>query len=103
MNNKVVKLTFRILAGILGLAIAYVVFFKMVTGVDSEGLFHVGDCYRNDEFGITYKVTGTAKGETFARVQVSDKYPSADDKKVGAETHWASNDNSQKLYPVACN
>jgi hypothetical protein len=67
-----------------------------------EGLFRVGSCVKDDEMGVTYKITGLVKDTTSAEVVLSDKYPSQESYKVGYQRNLRSDENPQKLYPIAC-
>lgn len=85
---------------LLTIWIGYLQLQSFLVGVDKEGLFKVGGCYRDDEFGLLYRIQRTVKGQTFAVILESNKYPSQ--YKMDEEKHWPSNNNSQKLYPVKC-
>lgn len=71
-------------------------------GTGAEGLFKIGSCVRDDEFGVIYKITGTVKGKTQAQVVASEKYPSQDQYKIGYVKNMESNENPQKLYAATC-
>jgi hypothetical protein len=67
---------------------------------NKEGLFKIGGCYRDDEFGLLYRIESTVKGQTSASILESTKYPTQ--YKVDERRHWPSNNNLRSLYPVAC-
>ena len=73
---------------------------NQLIGNNKEGLYAIGKCYRDDEFGVTYRVDRTVKGNTFATILESAKYPTQ--YPVKDERHWPSDENPQKLYPVNC-
>lgn len=75
---------------------------RRLLGSGVEGLFKIGNCVRDDEFGVTYKVTGAIKGRTGVEIVLSERYPSHTNYKVGTIEQWPSNENSRKLYAVTC-
>lgn len=84
------------------IAIAFDKFQRYATGGYAETIFKIDGCVRDDEMGVTYKVLGTAKGNTVSRVVVSDKYPSSETYKVGSRALWPRDENPQKLYSIKC-
>lgn len=72
------------------------------TGIRANTIFKVGGCIKSDEFGVIYKITGTAKGKTLSKIVSSDKYPSNERYAVGQSRLFSLNENPDKLYPVAC-
>ncbi len=96
----------KILIGLLILILIYIAanWFipRYFVGVGVEGLFKIGSCLRDDEFGVTYRVQGTAKNRTYAEVIISEKYPSQDKYKLGYVELLFSNANPQKLYAIPC-
>jgi hypothetical protein len=96
-------MTKKILIGLVAILILWIGLVQIqnyLIGRDKEGLFKIGSCYRDDEFGLLYRIKGTVKDQTFALVLESSKYPSQ--YKVNEEKHWPSGSNPQKLYPVNC-
>ncbi|MBS1971804.1 MAG: hypothetical protein JSU04_15940 [Bdellovibrionales bacterium] len=75
---------------------------RKAVGLNVEGIYKIGECYKNDEFGVTYKVTNTAKGRSFGTVIASEKYPSQEEYKMGAETNWSSVEPFGPMKPVSC-
>lgn len=101
MSKKSIVL-FALMGAIL---VTILVFAKLghdVIGYNIEGIYKIGECYKNDEFGVTYKVTSTAKGKSFGSVVASEKYPSQDEYKLGFETHWSSVEPFGKMQPAPC-
>lgn len=101
MSKKGIALA-TLMAGMLVMLFVFAKLGRDAVGVNIEGIYKIGQCYRNEEFGVTYKVTSTAKGRSFANVVASDKYPSQAEYKPGVETHWASVEPFGKLQPTAC-
>jgi hypothetical protein len=101
MSKKGIVL-FTFMAIVLVLIFVFAKLGRDVVGINVEGLYKIGECYGNDEFGVTYKVTNTSKGLSFATVVASDKYPSQEDYKMGAETRWSSVEPFGKLQPATC-
>lgn len=101
MNKKAFILA-AVIVTFLVFAFVFVKLIRDAAGVGVEGIYKIGSCYKNDEFGVVYKVASTAKGRSFGHVLVSEKYPSQDTYKVGAVTDWSSNEPLGALQPVDC-
>lgn len=104
-SEKVTKKGIVLLTTLALALVMLFVFAKLgrdAVGINVEGLYKIGACYRNEEFGVTYKITHTTKGKSFANVVASDKYPSQEEYKLGAESHWSSVEPFGKLQPAAC-
>lgn len=101
MSKKGIALT-TLMAGMLVMLFVFAKLGRDAVGINIEGVYKIGQCYRHDEFGVTYKVTNTSKGRSFANIVASEKYPTHDEYKTGAETHWASVEPLGKLQPTAC-
>lgn len=96
MFKKILIISFVLL--LLGFGLVEVQ--RYLVGTHAEGLFKIGSCYKDDEFGVVYRVEGTMKGRTSALILESSKYPSQ--YKVGDKRAWSSSENRQKLYAVVC-
>ncbi|MNJ92607.1 hypothetical protein D3C87_102800 [compost metagenome] len=101
MKNKILMRSAMILVLVLVLFFVYHKLFQAPIE-DEKGLYAMGTCLKNIEFGVTYKVQNTVKGQTFAVTVSSEKYPSQEGFRVGTITHWSASELRSDLVSVDC-